>query len=282
MPFKLETQSGEEIPYSRSMFSGGELNIRVDPDQVTKDVMDWDQVTITAHMRSPSDIMELAMLTNIVTRASWNRPKLIMPYVPYARQDRICQPGEDFSIKTFANIINDLGFQNVEVWDIHSMAAAHQFTNLTNIEADRFARMIRFEQRPIVVAPDKGAKERARKVGQALGYDVVVQALKVRTADNSSVSIELENPNEQFGNNDLLIVDDICDGGRTFIELAKILRPLTTGRILLYVTHGIFSNRGIAVFDGIVDAIFCPNIWPKHNWDQYKKVQLRHILGVVQ
>ena len=47
---------------------------------------------------------------------------------------------------------------------------------------------------------------------------------------------------EHLGSQDVLIVDDICDGGRTFIELAKELRHLTTGRIYLYVTHGIFSK----------------------------------------
>jgi ribose-phosphate pyrophosphokinase len=56
----------------------------------------------------------------------------------------------------------------------------------------------------------------------------------------------------------ILIVDDICDGGRTFIELAKKLRPMTTGKIKLLITHGIFS-KGIEVFDGIIDEVLVIN-----------------------
>ena len=39
-----------------------------------------------------------------------------------------------------------------------------------------------------------------------------------------------------------VIVDDICDGGRTFTEIAKAIRDqLPNAKIYLIVTHGIFS-----------------------------------------
>jgi ribose-phosphate pyrophosphokinase len=62
------------------------------------------------------------------------------------------------------------------------------------------------------------------------------------------------------GARDFLIVDDICDGGRTFIELAKVLRPLTSGQVKLYVTHGIFS-AGFEALAGL-DRIFVANPFP--------------------
>jgi len=54
-----------------------------------------------------------------------------------------------------------------------------------------------------------------------------------------------------------IIVDDICDGGRTFIELAKCLKP-ACDKVYLYVTHGIFS-KGLDVFDGLIDHIWTAN-----------------------
>ena len=58
-----------------------------------------------------------------------------------------------------------------------------------------------------------------------------------------------------FLNHDCVIVDDICDGGRTFIEIAKVLKQKGAGKIKLYVTHGIFS-KGLDVFDGLIDEIY--------------------------
>ena len=52
-----------------------------------------------------------------------------------------------------------------------------------------------------------------------------------------------------------IISDDICDGGMTFIGIAKALRALNCEHIVLYVTHGIFS-KGLSVFDGLIDQIF--------------------------
>lgn len=43
-----------------------------------------------------------------------------------------------------------------------------------------------------------------------------------------------------------VITDDICDGGATFIGIAKELRRLNCHKVVLYVTHGIFS-KGIEV-----------------------------------
>jgi ribose-phosphate pyrophosphokinase len=61
-------------------------------------------------------------------------------------------------------------------------------------------------------------------------------------------------------NKRFLIVDDICDGGRTFTELAKVLKKWTDMPVDLYVTHGIFS-KGMSVFDGLIDNIYCANPW---------------------
>ena len=52
-----------------------------------------------------------------------------------------------------------------------------------------------------------------------------------------------------------LRVDDICDGGRTFIELGKVLRAKGASKLVLSVTHGIFSRGPALVFE-MFDAIY--------------------------
>ena len=67
----------------------------------------------------------------------------------------------------------------------------------------------------------------------------------------------MNSPEEVFGDvtgKSVLIADDICDGGRTFIELAKVLKERGAAHIHLHVTHGIFS-KGKAVFEGLIDTV---------------------------
>jgi len=54
----------------------------------------------------------------------------------------------------------------------------------------------------------------------------------------------------------LVIVDDICDGGRTFIELARVLKEKGANKVALYVTHGIFS-QGLDVLKEHIDHVYC-------------------------
>ena len=63
---------------------------------------------------------------------------------------------------------------------------------------------------------------------------------------------------------DVLIFDDICDGGRTFIELAKSLKAKGAKKISLYITHGIFS-KGKDVLYNHIDEIICFNLISKGN-----------------
>ncbi len=112
-----------------------------------------------------------------------------------------------------------------------------------------------------MIAPDKGAVERATLVQQALGLHSVVYATKVRNPEDGQI-LRTEVPEDVgYKGKNLLIVDDICDGGRTFIELAKVLRQFDPSRIDLYVTHGIFS-KGFKVFGSLIDNFYVANLLP--------------------
>ena len=91
-----------------------------------------------------------------------------------------------------------------------------------------------------MVAPDQGAAS-APAPARAWPGVPLVHAEKTRDTNTGAITGTLVH-SDHIGARNFLIVDDICDGGRTFIELAKVLRPLTDGQVKLYVTHGIFSQ----------------------------------------
>ena len=82
----------------------------------------------------------------------------------------------------------------------------------------------------------------------------VIHCEKIRNVKNGEI-LETIVHKEDLGGHDAIIVDDICVGGRTFIEIAKILKKRNCGKITLMVSHGIFSN-GLEVFRDLIDEIY--------------------------
>ena len=112
----------------------------------------------------------------------------------------------------------------------------------------------------ILVSPDAGSLKKVSKVAREFNCKMV-RADKTRSVIDGSITGTVVY-SESVGDKDFLIIDDICDGGRTFIELAKELRKLTTGKIKLYVTHGIFS-KGLDVLTEHIDEIYCACPFPE-------------------
>ncbi|MGB2521655.1 ribose-phosphate pyrophosphokinase-like domain-containing protein [Shewanella algae] len=93
----------------------------------------------------------------------------------------------------------------------------------------------------------------------------VFQASKRR--DPATGAILASELNADVAGRSLLILDDICDGGRTFIELARLLKQKGAARVGLYVTHGLFS-RGIEPLEGLIDAVFTTDsVCPLHPFE---------------
>jgi ribose-phosphate pyrophosphokinase len=204
------------------------------------------------------------MLTDALRRAFGEVDiHLNCPYLPYARQDRVCAPGESLSLKVFCDIINSLNFKTVTVADVHSDVALALLDRATSIPVERLVGLVTNKlningKKPIVVAPDAGAIKKVLAVAKT--YDTtMVRADKIRDVDTGAIKETVVYTSET--DMDFLVVDDICDGGKTFIELAKVLYPKTTGKLYLYVTHGIFS-KGLEPLEDWYDNIYCPYPFP--------------------
>lgn len=245
----------QRLRYERSVFPGGEVHVRLEERGVFKDT---DYVFVYAHVHDSVDVMALLLLTDALRRKQCRQIHLVLPYLPYARQDRVCAPGESLSLKVFTSLINAQGYTTVEVWDPHSDVAlalldrAHAldpYVFLDEIHND----LILDWSKLIMVAPDAGAIKKVHRASEVLKRPYV-RADKTRDPETGAIT-GTRVYSDHVGDANFLMVDDICDGGRTFIELARELRKLTHGRVMLYVTHGIFS-RGPEVFDGLIDRVF--------------------------
>lgn len=258
--------NGIGIPLKQFVFPGGEVGISFDPNNASHTV--GVQAVISACLTSSNDIMSLFMLTDAVRRAfpGLQILNLIMQYVPYARQDRVMVPGESLSIKVFCDLINSQNYNSVTIWDPHSDVTPALLNNCVVASQESILHYINFEKKlsenAVLVTPDAGAIKKGYAVAKTLGITEVVRADKKRDLVSGKIT-ETEVYSGHIGNKNFLIVDDIGDGGYTFLELAKVLRPLTNGKIILYVTHGIFS-KGLEVFRGVIDEVWAANTFLKY------------------
>jgi ribose-phosphate pyrophosphokinase len=281
------TRSGYEIPwsYDKFIFSGGEIQVKMNVLENQDAPLCID---IFANMRNASEIMELFLITDAIKHVHPGISiHLEMPYFPYARQDRVCSPGEASSAHVMINLIEDMGYKTVTVWDIHNPEILDCLQHWDNLPASNLIKtyaesILKNDENTVYVAPDKGAIDRVANVATFAKSTMMIAADKIRDPkDGTILGIELIKSDQNkfyypdlscFKNylepelscieinadTHLIIVDDICDGGRTFIELAKILREYNPKQIDLWVTHGIFS-QGFDVFKGLIDNIYTAN-----------------------
>lgn len=249
------------------VFPGGEVGVRL-PDIVSKD-----NVIIKAILTSSDDVMKLIMTVDALRNIGIHSIALEMPYIPYARQDRMCNKGESFSIRTFAYLLNSLGFQYVRVMDPHSEVSSKLINNCEVIRQSMAwstpaLEFLNSNENIYLVAPDKGATEKtkAHLLDWAVRIKGIVQADKVRDPTNGSITgISVISKPADISDANFIIVDDICDGGKTFIELAKVLKEYNPASISLYVTHGIFSKGKQVLRDAGIS-----NIWCAIDFEDYK------------
>ena len=109
-----------------------------------------------------------------------------------------------------------------------------------------------------LVAPHAGANKKINKLfTETQGFANVIKCDKVRDTKTGALS-GFEVFADDLGGKPCMIVDDICDGGRTFIGVAEALKQKNAGDIYLFVTHGIFS-QGLDGLSQVFKRIFTTN-----------------------
>ncbi len=168
-------------------------------------------------------------------------PELILPNVPGARQDRLNASGDYlFTLRSVAQAINARKFPQVTVIDPHSDAAPALIercrivsaADCINPPANKYA---------AVVSPDGGAEKRTGAVARKLGVPMV-HAWKSRDVTTGKISgFGLEHAADVPVGSLALVVDDICDGGGTFLGLADCLDAAGL-KAHLWTTHGLYTQ----------------------------------------
>ncbi len=241
-----------EIQFQAFTFSGGEPHIKIQNFDTTQ------KVVVTHRANSFNDFGLIVLTIDALRRMNVKEIELFIPYFPAARQDRVMIPGEPLSVKVYADILNALQLNKVYVFDAHSEVTPAVLNNCTVIPNYSFIKTVisKIGGNAILISPDGGALKKIYKVSEALGGQEVVECSKSRDVKTGKLS-GFKVYHDDLQQKPCLIVDDICDGGGTFIGLAEELKKKNAGKLYLAVSHGIF-NKG---FDDlqIFEKIFTTN-----------------------
>lgn len=258
---KIQTQIVEHV-LTPTFFPDGTSQVWKLPDNVLSST----SLNVVWNFEAEREIIDLLSLRRLFPYPECQM-SLHVPFMPYSRQDKWVGNNTTFNLAVIADLINSMNFMEVTSVDVHNpLETAKLIKNFKNIEATPIHRELIAKMEPnFLVFPDLGAQQRYYKSEFANVPRVI--CYKTRDQSNGQITDHTMSYRDTRGEtihgvnmkqfakagDKFLIIDDICDGGATFIGIANKLRSQVDGiKIYLFVTHGIFSKgRDVLMANGI-------------------------------
>lgn len=242
--------------FEQWLYPDGATQVRLKPE-VFEQVQLANDIAIISHINHAQDIINLLMLGDAVSNVKMPSAKLslILPYYPYARADRRFVPGDCFGLEMFEKLLDTICWNEIITFDKHSAVSyfdGRRFPQLISVSSWPTVEKVIFDldaQNVNLLLPDYGATKRYTvPMGHSdlhskhdIGILNVLLADKKRDPAIGKLSGFIVPSRSKFVDGPVLIPDDICDGGGTFIGIADELKDYGLD-LHLYVSHGIFSK----------------------------------------
>ena len=221
-------------------------------------MQEGDEVKLICSITDSVKMMQLLQAANALDNLFAKKKVLVIPYLMAARFDRLMQHGDSIDLKVVAELVNCCGFEKVFLFDVHSDVATMLINHSVNITNRQMVEQYR-QPEALLICPDAGA---AKKVGKYFDWNNnlkdIVYCSKNRDLATGNLTLEVLEP-EQCTNRNCVIVDDICDGGATFLAIAEKIKA---AHLTLIVTHGIFS-KGFAALEKSFNEIIVSDSYCK-------------------
>lgn len=239
----------ESLNTESKKFPDGENYIRINIENETliagKEVIIVQSISPSANADQNARLMELFMMIDSVKRMGAQKIIVVAPYLAYARQDKIFRPGESQFAKTIISIINYFGIHEFYSVDVHNPIILKECTcKAINIDSMKLladyikslgARDI------VVVAPDKGAKERSNAFANHFGKNIPVEVFE-KKRDVKTGDIKMSS-NSDLKDKDVVIADDIIATGGTMATAIELSKASGARKVFAVATHALLLQQ---------------------------------------
>jgi len=182
-------------------------------------------------------IVELLLMQDAVHDADAKTITIVLPYFGYSRQDKKFEKGEAISARVIAQHIS-LHADCVITVDPHKEHILNFFTvpAYSCSAVSTIARYLKGKNIDFVLAPDEGAKERAKEAASFINceYDY----LEKTRIDGSTVKITPKKLDARGKH--VAIIDDIISTGSTMAQSIKELKKQGAASVSVACTHGLY------------------------------------------
>ncbi|WP_297070319.1 ribose-phosphate diphosphokinase [Thermococcus sp.] len=252
----------DELATLGGKIGGVEIKRFPDGEKYVRVLSSAEEVMVVGSTFYPQDerIIELLLIGDALRERGVERLRVVIPYFGYSRQDRVTKEGEPVSVRV---VMRSLGlyYDELYVFDLHNPGTLKFFPGkAVNLSAARaIAEYFQGKLREgLVLAPDRGARGRARAVADRLGLEYShfekerISPTEVRM---TPVDVDVRGKN-------VLIVDDIISTGGTMVKAASLLREMGAKKVFVSATHGVFAEGAVERVSKAVDELAVTNTIP--------------------
>lgn len=230
--------------YKVVKFPDGELHLELDS------LNRKEPVAVKCRITNSDELFLMMQLHDVLKRQCIEVDIIEIYYLMGMRCDRLFDMNRPFTLSLVSDVINAFGARCVCLYEPHSDRALRLIKNSSRCCMTEFlVGKLRDRDKYFLVAPDKGASERY------LGFDFSVICQKHRDEATGNLTGFSARPLTNVSDRSLLVVDDLCDGGGTFVGLAPKLRELAPKSLSLLVTHAV-QRAGIDRVAAYYDKVF--------------------------
>ena len=237
-----EALGTELTPMSAHDFANGEIFVRF-----KESVRGADCFVLQSHTQPLNKwIMEQLIMIDALKRGSAKRITAILPFYPYARQDKKHRGREPISARLIADLLTAAGADRIVSVDLHTdqiqgffdgpVDHMHTMPILTDYIMDNYGM-----DNLVVVSPDAGRVKSAEKWANTLGGAPMAFVHKTRDVDAANQVVSNRVVGDVEGKN-CVLMDDMIDTGGTIAGAVKVLKEAGAKDVVIACTHGVFSD----------------------------------------